>query len=98
MSQRDAIDVEVEIVLHEARRDCLVVVRPLSTPVPNFAVTAHTTIGGARVQALEMPPRMCGTDGVPRLDLLAFRVRRHDSRELAPGARVLLAGLRLLDA
>lgn len=97
MSLPDAIEVEVEFVLDGPGKECLVVVRPLFTPIPIFTVTSQTTLGGAPVKGLGMPPRMCGVDGTPRGGLLAFRVRGRDCRRLGLGARVSLAGLHVLD-
>jgi hypothetical protein len=74
-----------------------VIVRSLQLPIPNFAVTAETTIAGIPVEALELPPRARHPDGSPRFDLLSFRLRtRSDCPRLKLGQRVLVACIELL--
>ncbi len=93
-----SIEVEVVAVLDTPRPHRHVITRSLQWPIPNFAVTASTTIGGVPVEALDMPPRACHPDGSPRFDILNFRLRtRTDCSRFQHGQRVLVESIQFLE-
>jgi len=74
-----------------------VIARSLQLPILNFAVTAETTIAGIPVEALDLPPRACHSDGSPRFDLLSFRLRtRSDCPRFQRGQRISVESIQLL--
>jgi hypothetical protein len=97
MPTRSSIEVEVEFVMDSPRPMRHVIVRPLREPIPDFAVTAETTIAGCPVEALDLAPRACHPDGSPRLDLLNFRLRtRADCPRFQRGQRVSVERIRVI--
>ena len=91
------MEVEVEAVMDTPRPMRHVIARSLLLPIPNFAVTADTTIAGIPVEALDLPPRACHPDSSPRFDLLSFRLRtRSDCPRFQRGQRVLVESIQLL--
>lgn len=99
MPAPNSIEVEVEAVMDSPRPMRHVIARSLQFPIPNFAVTAETSIDGVPVEALDLPPRACHPDGSPRFDLLSFRLRtRSDCPRFQRGQRVSVQGIQLLES
>lgn len=66
----------------------------VTPPTTNWGIGPSTTIGGFPVQALSFSPRALTSEGVPRLDLIAFQLTRRDHcKQFRTGQRVLLEHL-----
>ncbi|MCC5641862.1 hypothetical protein LC607_02570 [Nostoc sp. CHAB 5824] len=86
-----AIEVEVELIIHNSRHLRNIVVKRLELPGFSFRVTPDSTIGGCPIEALDIPPRAIHPDGSPRYDLLNFRLRTNlDCSHFQRGQKVLV--------